>query len=62
MEIKIREIFKNSVKHIVNSYREVNSLIENYCKENNTSIIGTEEISDCTWYFFENGTEIKVIE
>lgn len=62
MEIKIREIFKNSVKHTVNSYREVNSLIENYCKENNTSIIGTEEISDCTWYFFENGTEIKITE
>lgn len=62
MEIKIKEIFKNSVKHTVNSYREVNSLIENYCKENNTSIIGTEEISDCTWYFFENGTEIKVTE
>lgn len=62
MEIKIREIFKDSIKHTVNSYREVNSLIENYCKENNTSIIGTEEISDCTWYFFENGTEIKVTE
>ena len=62
MEIKIREIFKNSVKHTVNSYREVNSLIENYCKENNTSIVGTEEISDCTWYFFENGTEIKITE